>query len=397
LIGSNSAAWAGAGGTVFIRQNADAFTSTTTRVVFYTSLANYNANPSNFAGVKINTPFTSDANGNLWFGYEVDSPVSGSIGQALGTGGIVRIDTSGGATFRSVNSMPEIDPNLGQTATNSAPALSRDGNSVYFAVREGGYYGQWAGYVGKFNAMTLATQASTYLWDPSLQGEAGAGVINESSAAPMVGPDGHVFYGVFGYYWRESHGWMLQFDANLNQYDGNGKRYPVGAFGWDDTASVVASNLVPSYTGSASYLILTKYNDYAINTPGQEYGQGRNMVAVLDPTNDANYTDWQSGINCMDPVITVVGPTPDPDAIEEGYTNAVHEWCINSAVVDPANDSAIINSEDGNCYRWSFATNSLTQMVNIAPATSEAYTSTVIGPDGQIYACNNSFLCAIGK
>jgi hypothetical protein len=47
-------------------------------------------------------------------------------------------------------------------------------------------------------------------------------------------------------------------------------------------------------------------------------------------------------------------------------------------------------------YRWSFVTNTITEALNLQPPTSEAYTSTVIGPDGQIYALNNAILFAIG-
>ena len=389
LFGKNSVAAAGGGGTVLIKADADAGPSPTSRIVFYSHLANYYSNPSAFSSIKICTPFTSDANGNLWFGYQVGTPLSGAMSQ-LGTGGVVRISTSGTVAFRSVQSLG-FDSNLQQPALNSAPALSRDGNSVYFGVRESN---QWGAYLVKLDSMSLALEAHVQVLDPSLS-NTGAGEVDESSAAPMVAPDGHVFYGVFGWYWRESHGWMLQFDGNLNQYDTHGVRYPVGAFGWDDTPSVVPSDLVPSYTGSAKYLILSKYNDYAINTPGQPYGQGVNHVAVLDPTSSGT-TDWQTGLACMSVVIEVVGITADPDARDQGYTNAVHEWCINSAAIDPFGKSAIINSEDGHCYRWSFISNTLTQNVGIAPATSEAYTSTVIGPDGTCYAINNSRIIAIG-
>jgi hypothetical protein len=305
----------------------------------------------------------------------------------------VRVSSTGETTYRSVESLG-VDPSLNQPALNAAPALSRDGNSVYFAVRESSYYSP--AYLVKLNAMNLETENSVQVIDPSLPGT-GALEINESSAAPMVAPDGHVFYGVFGYYWRESHGWMLQFDENLNQNDSHGIRYPVGAFGWDDTPSIVPSNLVASYKGSAPYLILTKYNDYAINTTTAAHGVGRNKVAILDPTSNTTSIDWQTGIPVMNEILLVVGVTPDQGSISQGYQNPVCEWCINSAAIDPFLKVAIINSEDGHCYKWSFATNSLTQGINLAPPTSEAYTSTVIGPDGTCYAINNSVLWAIGK
>ena len=48
-------------------------------------------------------------------------------------------------------------------------------------------------------------------------------------------------------------------------------------------------------------------------------------------------------------------------------------------------------------YRWDFVTNTLTEALNLQPATGEAYTSTAIGPDGQMYAINNSILFAVGS
>jgi hypothetical protein len=74
----------------------------------------------------------------------------------------------------------------------------------------------------------------------------------------------------------------------------------------------------------------------------------------------------------------------------------VREWCINSAAIDATNKCAFVNSEDGHAYRWNFTTNSLTAAFPMAAATGEAYTPTIIGPDGANYAINNATLyCCI--
>ena len=78
------------------------------------------------------------------------------------------------------------------------------------------------------------------------------------------------------------------------------------------------------------------------------------------------------------------------------FLGAVHEWCINTAAVDPATDSVMVNSEDGNMYRWNLISNTLTQVVNITNGLGEAYTPTEIGPDGTVYAINDATLWAIG-
>jgi hypothetical protein len=67
---------------------------------------------------------------------------------------------------------------------------------------------------------------------------------------------------------------------------------------------VVAKAIVPSYQGSSSYLLLTKYNNYA--DPGIG-GNGRNYVAVTDPNN--SMADIVTGVSVMNVVIEQIGPT----------------------------------------------------------------------------------------
>jgi hypothetical protein len=383
LTGGSTIVAAGGGGTVLERNGDAPQTIPFTRVSFYSKLANYSSSPISYAKIKVCTPITGSEAGDIWFGYLVSGPIPAPVSERLGTGGLVHIDPLGNPTFVKVSNLG-VDPALQRPALNAAPALSLDGKYVYFAICDASTYDA---YLVKLNASTLQLVDSVRLLDPSMVGS-GAGTINESSASPSVGPDGHVFYGVFGATYRESHGWLLQFDENLNPNDPSGNRWPEGSFGWDTTASVVPSSAVPTYKGKASYLVLTKYNNYDIGD-----GDGVNKVAILDPTSNGVSTDRQSGIPVMNEILTVVGPTPDP---APGYPNAVCEWCINSAAVDVLNKSAIVNSEDGHVYRWSFVTNTLTQPLNLQPATGEAYTCTCIGPDGKVYAVNNTYLFACG-
>ena len=146
---------------------------------------------------------------------------------------------------------------------------------------------------------------------------------------------------------------------------------------------------MPSYRGKSSYLLLTKYNNYA-----ELGGNGVNQLAVQDP--NATMIDLISGAKVMKTILTIIGPTPDFTLRDQGHPNAVREWCVNSAVVDPQNKCAVVNSEDGNVYRWDFTTNSLTARVNLSTGIGEPYTPTVVGPDGKVYAINNSTLFALG-
>ena len=66
-------------------------------------------------------------------------------------------------------------------------------------------------------------------------------------------------------------------------------------------------------------------------------------------------------------------------------------------VVDPATRSVLANSEDGNVYRWDLAANRLSEKVALTAGVGEAYTPTVIGPDGTVFAINNAILFAVGQ
>ena len=146
------------------------------------------------------------------------------------------------------------------------------------------------------------------------------------------------------------------------------------------------SALVPSYRGRSTYLVLTKYNNYADAGIG---GNGLNKVAMLDPSTSMVRPDQRrDGDERGDDGARPDRRTPD--------LPGVREWCVNSVAVDVANKCAIVNSEDGHVYRWSFTTNTLSPGLYLAPATGEAYTSTLIGPDGAVYAMNDAklFCCA---
>ena len=241
-----------------------------------------------------------------------------------------------------------------------------------------------AGYLVALNATTLAPLAAVRLKDVAHPAN-DALFFDDATSSPTIGTDGDVYYGVLENPFPSTHdrGWLLHFDANLTT-----AKIP-GAFGWDITSSVVPAKAVPSYRGKSTYLILTKYNNYA-----ELGGDGVNQLAVQDPT--ATMIDPISGASVMKTVLTIIGPTPDQGLRDQGHPNAVREWCINTAVIDTKGKCALVNSEDGNVYRWDFTTNSFTARVTLSDGVGEPYTPTVIGPDGKVYAINNSTLFACG-
>ncbi len=366
-----------AGGTVLVRNNPDLAGGSATRVAFF-GIANFNQNPQAFSNaIQISTPITSDSLGNLYFGYVSSGAALPGYPNGIPSG-LARIPSSGGTgAFVSAQTLCG-DNTIQKVAYNCTPAVSADSSKVYVAVNAGNFT---SGYLCLVAAETLKPQKAVMLEDPRT-GAGAAVVTDDGTASPTIGPDGDVYYGVLeaNLPSHNDRGWMLHFNSGLTT-----TKIP-GSFGWDDSPSIVPSGLVPSYTGKSSYLILTKYNNYAVAG-----GNGMNKVAILDP-NAAMKDPIDDTTPVMQEVITVLGPTQNQNAA------GVDEWCINSAAVNAAGKCAVINSEDGHVYRWNFTSNTLSTGLKLAPPTGEAYTSTAIGPDGAVYAINNAvlFCCQAG-
>ena len=363
----------GAGRTVYFRDNPDSPSGASGQISFLGN-AHYAANAAALnSSVYINTPITSDNAGNVYFGYKVTGA------NPLGVqSGVARISASGVGTYVSAAAASG-DSGLGQVAMNAAPALSADGSTVYVAVNSGSF---GRGSLVALNSATLATTAVRQLKDP-LSGQDSV-VSDDGTASPMVAPDGRVYFGVLESPFHTSKGWLLSFNADLTV----SANRPAGGFGWDDTPSVVLTSMVPSYHGNAPYLLMSKYNNYAGTG-----GDGVNKLAILDPT--ATMIDPRTGATVMNIVESIAGPTPDLASFPN-LLNAVREWCINTAVVDPGTDSVLANSEDGKLYRWNLGTNTLSQEIVLTPGVGEAYTPTIIGANGIVYAINNATLFAVG-
>jgi hypothetical protein len=371
----NELALPGAGGTLYLRSQPDSATGTTQQVAFY-GLSNYQANPALYdSNVVIDTPITSDEQGNLFFGFLV----LGSTPIGLESG-LARISATGVGSWVAAHTAAN-DPAIQKVTYNCAPALSQDGARVYVTVNDQPSSGFGHGYLLALDSHTLAQVGRVRLEDARFPAN-DAYLPDDGTASPCVGPDGDVYIGVLEnpFPGNNDRGWMLHFDGLLAQ------TRIAGAFGWDDTASIVPASAVPSYTGPSSYLLLTKYNNYA----GIGSGTGQNKVALLDPF--VPMIDPVTGASVMNEVLTVLGPTPDPS-----HPGGVTEWCINTAVVDATGQCALVNNEDGKLYRWSFVTNTLAQTITLTSGLGEAYTPTLIGPDGIVYAVNNATLFAVGN
>jgi hypothetical protein len=371
LTPSKTLAIAGAGGTVLLRGHVNKAVAAVHRLVFY-GAAQWKAHRSVYdKAVQITTPLTAGPDGSLYFGFTVTGATPAHL-----SSGIARIDAHGHATWITAAAAA---PKRGVTgvAINCAPALSPNGATVYITVTS-----PTRGILVGLNATTLKPRFHALLRDPVSGGP--ALISSSSSASPVVGPDGDVYYGVLEnpFPSHDDRGWLLHYNAALTR-----TKIP-GSFGWDSTPSVLPARADPGYHGTSPYLLVSKYNNYLGVGP---HGDGHNEVAVLDPRSSQK--DPYSSARVMTAVQTILSPVHFPGA----PAGARYEWCINSAVVDPADDSVIVNSEDGTLYRWDLAHNTLAEKIRLNRPRPEAYTPTIIGPDGTVYAINNATLYAIGR
>ncbi len=143
--------------------------------------------------------------------------------------------------------------------------------------------------------------------------------------------------------------------------------------------------MVPSYTGTSTYLLAQKYNNYY----GVGTGDGLNRMAVLDP-KISQPDPIVASVKVMREVMTILGPTPDGS-----LPAARREWCINTMAADPQRKSMLAINEDGVLYRWDLTTNTLSQNVRLNSGIGQAYTPTLIGADGAVYTISNATLYSI--
>ena len=365
--------WPGPGGTLNYHENVDDTASATQPLkyaAFYGNNVYTAASAELNASLMISTPITLDAANNAYFGFFTTTTNSVGI-----RSGVARVAPDLSGTWQAATVLAN-DAAIDRVAMNSAPALSVDGTILYVAVSSA----QGNGYLLALDSATLAPMRAVALMDP--RSGATARISADGTSSPTIGPDGDVFYGVLENpaQSNNSRGWLLHFNAALTL-----SKIP-GAFGWDNTPSVVPASAVASYTGASPYLLVTKYNNYA----GSGTGNGQNRMAVLDPSSAQ--TDPVSGIQTMREVLTVLGATADTD-----HPGGVREWCVNTAAFDPATHSMLVNNEDGKLYRWDLATNQLSESIRFNNGLGQSYTPTAVGADGTIYAINNAVLFAVGR
>jgi len=195
-------------GGILARANPDQIKGKISHLYFY-GLENYLADPGVYQRVKINTPLTADAEGNLYFGFTVIGITPVGL-----RSGLARISHDGTGTWVSAQSISGDDPFVSKIATSCAPALSSDGSIVYVAT---GSFDFGFGYLVALDSRTLQVINRVRLSDPA--SGLNATMTEETSGSPTIGPDGDVYYGVLEnpFPMPTNRGWLLHFNRDLSQ------------------------------------------------------------------------------------------------------------------------------------------------------------------------------------
>jgi hypothetical protein len=222
--------------------------------------------------------------------------------------------------------------------------------------------------------------------DPA-QNRPGAGrVIDDSTASPVVLPDGSVLYGSYTRY-NYAQGHLMKFSS-----DGN--FLAAYRFGWDDTPAV--------FVHDGTYSILTKDNQYG------EVGSYCDDNTLCPPDRTANnpafpkaffitklnsnlVPEWRwqntNTLSCSrdnNGNVTCVSDHPDS-----------FEWCVNAPAVD-RNGVVYNNSEDGGVYVIR-ADGTLRDHLFLKLALGAAYTPISISNEGRVLTQNDGHLFVVGE
>ena len=222
--------------------------------------------------------------------------------------------------------------------------------------------------------------------DPA-DNQPGSGVVNDnSSASPVVAPDGTIYLGTWGRY-NHSQGHMTRFSSSgefLNAYP----------FGWDVTPALWEHDGTFSlitkenrYVGTGSYCGNPTHCPPYSRVPGDDEGY---YITQLSPELEVEWkfknTETRSCARQPDGTLECI---TDPQNAK-GF-----EWCVNAVAVD-ARGVVYINSEDGHLYALNQG-GTLRERLFLQLAPGAAYTPLSLGADGKIYTQNAGHLFVVGS
>ena len=274
---------------------------------------------------------------------------------------------------------------------NLAPAISRDGSTVYTVSR--GHFWPRSTYLLAANSSNLSLQWSAGLneifddgcnvllppdgqpggcslfgatgLDPTQNTLGSASVEDEASASPVVTPDGSILLGTNAAY-NYGRGHLLKFNPQgqlLASYD----------FGWDSTPAIFPNN--------SSYSVILKDNHY-------DNGSYCNNPTWCPKAPSGPYyvTELDSNLNLQWQY--------KDSTVAKNHPNG-YEWCVNDAAVD-ANGVVYADNEDGYLYVITQGATGV-QSIFLEKSEDAGYTPVSMGPDGMVYALNAGHLVAVGQ
>lgn len=395
----------GPGGTVWYVDDADNTVghAAPVQVCFYTSMVNYLANKADLDGrIFVNTMMITDSTGAVLFGYKNANPLAPAIipDQPM-IDGVVRIGYNLAVTYITVRDMTG-DVFITRGQQGYALTLNND-ETVVYALGKATSTDFYCYLIGMTNTdvpgealKPIYKVVTGTLRDPRNVFNPVGILDGDPATTPMVGPDGDVYLGVAANP-STSRNWLLHFSGDLGttKLPGNSSCNP----------SVVPANLVPSYNGLSTYLILTTLReslDFSFVTVGGSGATGVNKLALLDPNAPGQRSRYDSDNNqvCMREVLTAIATTPNIAELSSPFSDgAVIEFCSDAMPTSTVRGVGFSINNDTRVYRWNMVTHLLDQVtdmlytdvipnVPVAPAA--------IGPDGALYAVVAGLLFCIG-
>ena len=257
----------GAGGKIFFRDNVDSASGAAGSAVFYGTDAYDAARATYDANVIINTPLTVDPRGNVFFGFLVTGPTP--LGLASGIARVAPDGSGSGsacarrpATRRSSRSRPTARRRCRRICRRST---SRSTRSPRRAARPTG--------------MLLALDSRTLATRGRRAARSGHRRLRLGQRQRQLVAVGRARRRRVLRCARVEHARaQLPRLAPALRRDPAQAKLP-GSFGWDQTVSFAPSSMLPQYSGTSTYLVVSKYNNYY----GVGTGTGRNEMAILDP------------------------------------------------------------------------------------------------------------------
>jgi hypothetical protein len=299
-----------------------------------------------------------------------------NISPAVAPDGTIYVATRGHLLSRETW-MLAINPNLTQKWIRSMRNRFNDGCGVPVAS---------GGQLPANGAPGGCRAGANFGVDPATNSSGGARILDDSSATPVVAPDGSVFYGAYTRY-NYAQGHLLHFAAN-------GDFVGYFRFGWDVTPGI--------YAHGASYSIVTKDNHYG------DVGSYCSDDAICPPDRTATFPAYpeQYFVTQLNHNLNIEWSYQNTNTLscsrdQFGNVTCVSdhpngfEWCVNAFVID-GNGVVYANSEDGNLFALNQG-GTLKQKIFQQLALGAAYTPTSIDNTGRIYSQNAGHLFVAGN